>query len=206
MAASGGLSSLFENPLPESPRTLFDYLTKPKTPIDAASFTELFGELNFEEKGRNGGFAAKNANSESLQLCTEGLGSESSDDIDEFIELVEDWNGRGTSGSRKRKMARDSRRSRQFPPPISSIGRNGRPSICFRSYRHGGRFVLKEVQIWNQEVLYASREDGRLKLHFVHPGRRIDEQRREEERETEEGDVEEEEESRGTAEGSCRKL
>ncbi|KAG0485691.1 hypothetical protein HPP92_009770 [Vanilla planifolia] len=41
-------------PSPPVAKTLFDYLTKPKTPIDAASFTELFGELNFEEKGRNG--------------------------------------------------------------------------------------------------------------------------------------------------------
>ena len=54
-----------------------------------------------------------------------------------------------------------------YPPPISCIGRSGKPWACFRAYRNNGRFVLKEIRIPTQEILHAYREDGRLKLHFV---------------------------------------
>ena len=56
MAADGGLSRLFEKPLPENP-TLLEALSAwnhrnvhPNKPIDPASFTEIFGELHFQEK------------------------------------------------------------------------------------------------------------------------------------------------------------
>ena len=57
----------------------------------------------------------------------------------------------------------------EYPPPISSIGRSGKPCVSFMSYRDNGRFVLKEVRTPIQEFLHAHREDGRLKLHFVQP-------------------------------------
>lgn len=55
----------------------------------------------------------------------------------------------------------------EFPPPISCIGRTGKPWVCFKSYRNNGRFILKEVRIPTQEFLHACREDGRLKLQFI---------------------------------------
>ena len=79
-----------------------------------------------------------------------------------------------------------------YPPPISCIGRSGKPWVCFRSFRSNGRFVLKEIRIPSQEFLHAYREDGRLKLHFVQPD---DECLEEEEEEDGDGDdIEEEEE------------
>ncbi|KAK4785596.1 hypothetical protein SAY86_002285 [Trapa natans] len=57
----------------------------------------------------------------------------------------------------------------RYPPPIPSISMSGKPWVCFKSYRHDGRFVLKEIRIPTKELLQASREDGRLRLHFIQP-------------------------------------
>ncbi|XP_077232105.1 uncharacterized protein LOC143866516 [Tasmannia lanceolata] len=169
-------------------------------------------------------FSSKN--SESLQLCTEGLGFESSGEVeDSKNKSGDDWdnhekeilekygalklpleNQHGGSrnvfysaggGSYKRSSTNGS-----FPPPISCIGRSGKPWVYFRSYRHDGRFVLKEIRIPTQELLHASREDGRLKLHFVQPDAEIAEEKKEEEdddveEKEEEDDDDEEEEEKG---------
>ncbi|XWS28555.1 hypothetical protein CRYUN_Cryun25bG0080200 [Craigia yunnanensis] len=141
-------------------------------------------------------------NSESLQLCTEGLGFESSDDVEDMTnEKKEDWQSKekktsSTNTTNKltttENLYGEFRRSRAsivraFPPPISSIGKSGKPWFCFKSYRQDGRFVLKEVRIPTQEFLHACRKDGRLKLHFVQPN---DEILEEEEFEEEEDGVE----------------
>ncbi|KAL8094319.1 hypothetical protein AgCh_036012 [Apium graveolens] len=112
-------------------------------------------------------------NSESLSICTEGLGFESCKDTEEFV---------NNSGSKHRK-ARTSvtkhssseylsgMRSRitggELPPPISRIGRTGKPAVSFTSFRQNGRFVLKEVKLPVQESLHACRQDGRLKLQYI---------------------------------------
>jgi hypothetical protein len=116
--------------------------------------------------------------SESLHLCTEGLGFESSDDVEdsksgmnEYWEIDQnEKHGEQHSSSRDHSYG-ECRRSRvnEYPPPISSIGKTGKPWVYFRSYRDDGRFVLEEVRIPTQEFLRAYREDGRLKLQFVHP-------------------------------------
>ncbi|XP_031120738.1 putative uncharacterized protein DDB_G0277255 [Ipomoea triloba] len=54
-----------------------------------------------------------------------------------------------------------------FPPPISCIGRSGKPWVLFKSYRGDGRFILKEIRIPTQEFMHACRKDGRLKLHII---------------------------------------
>ncbi|OMP02481.1 hypothetical protein CCACVL1_02793 [Corchorus capsularis] len=146
-------------------------------------------------------------NSESLQLCTEGLGFESSDDVEDMKnEMKEDWQMMSKLEDKARSIRNnykhttennlcggDLRKSRTsnggggFPPPISCIGKSGKPWVCFKSYRQDGRFVLKEVRIPTQEFLHACREDGRLKLHFVQPNDEILE-------EDEEFDEEEEDE------------
>ncbi|KAG1331037.1 protein FANTASTIC FOUR 1 [Cocos nucifera] len=226
MATLSSLSSLFEKPLPENP-TLFDSLSswnqiKPKKPVENSSFTEIFGELHFQENPApptnppsdqeksgsngyrsepksNGVFSAKN--SETLQLCTEGLGSESSDDVDDLmkeggddcsnLEKEKDAERRMHGGYSKGLSEVRSRSGGGFPPPISSIGKSGKPWISFRSYREDGRFVLREIRIPTYEFLQASREDGRLKLHMLQPEEPISEG------EEEERDDEEEEQDDG---------
>lgn len=124
---------------------------------------------------RSGSFSSMN--SESLQLCTEGLGFESLDNIEDLkIEFHKNNNNnnnmrervyvRGHSNYQCRKGMSN---GRTFPPPISCIGRTGKPWVCFQSYREDGRFVLKEIRVPTQEILHACREDGRLRLCFIQP-------------------------------------
>lgn len=122
-------------------------------------------------------------NSDSLQLCTEGLGSESLDDTED-LKMEAQNNGCSNNNSHHnlgeklhvRRHSDDSycRKIRLngrtiFPPPIPYIGQTGKPSVSFESYRKNGRFVLKEVRTPTHECLQASREDGRLRLTFIQP-------------------------------------
>jgi hypothetical protein len=74
-----------------------------------------------------------------------------------------------------------------FPPPISCIGKSGKPWVCFKSYRQDGRFVLKEIRVPTQEFLHARREDGRL--HLVQPNDEILEEEEEMDDEDQEDNV-----------------
>lgn len=70
----------------------------------------------------------------------------------------------------ERKVRRDERGEASkaaFPPPISSIGRSGKPGVCFKSCREDGRFILKQVSVPTQEFLHACRQHGRLQLHLA---------------------------------------
>lgn len=245
MAADGGLRRLFEKPFPENP-TLLEALSAwnrvhPKRPVDPASFTEIFGELHFQEKQqqqpdhvgrlgllpppprppppppppraatassswidvasekskddssldallrppkptptvkRSASFSMKKSPSaSSLLLCTEGLGSESTvdvlrDDEDDVLAAAlrrQDETRDDDAGAAKEEDEKENQRPPpSFPPPIRSIsGRGGKPSVCFRSFRAEGRFVLVQVVIPGKELLQASREGGRLRLQFA---------------------------------------
>jgi hypothetical protein len=243
MAADGGLRRLFEKPLPENP-TLLEALSAwnrvhPKRPVDPASFTEIFGELHFQEKQhhqpdhvaraallpppspprppppraaaasssswidvasekskddlsldallrppkpaptvkRSASFSMKKSPSaSSLLLCTEGLGSESTvdvlrDDEDDVLAAAlrrQEETRDDDAGASKEEEKENQRPPPSFPPPIRSISRRGgKPSVCFRSFRAEGRFVLVQVVIPGKELLQASREGGRLRLQFA---------------------------------------
>lgn len=120
-------------------------------------------------------------------MCTEGLGFESSDDVEDYMN--NDW--RRYEGRKTRSISSETKRSKtsggNFPPPISCIGKSGKPWVSFKPYRHNGRFILKEVRIPTQECLHACREDGRLKLQFIQSDdETIEEEEEEEETENEE--------------------
>ncbi|XP_009763642.1 protein FANTASTIC FOUR 3-like [Nicotiana sylvestris] len=122
--------------------------------------------------------------SDSLSVCTEGLGFESSDDVEDLMNdlSIENQKKQQEEKGRMRVPCRPenqviinhdySKRSRtnkgSFPPPISCIGRSGKPWVCFKSFREDGRFILKEIRIPTQEFLHACREDGRLMMHVIH--------------------------------------
>lgn len=57
----------------------------------------------------------------------------------------------------------------EFPAPISSIGRNGKPRVFYQSVKEKGRLVLKEIRIPSQRCMHASRENGRLLLQLGNP-------------------------------------
>uniref|UniRef100_A0A0E0E2V7 FAF domain-containing protein n=1 Tax=Oryza meridionalis TaxID=40149 RepID=A0A0E0E2V7_9ORYZ len=152
-----------------------DALLKPPKPASGGGATVK----------RSASFCLKS--STSLLLCTEGLGSESTVDADD---MVKDGDGSGAvvdSGmdvdddasdvgaaavARDNAFAAGGKENRpppppSFPPPIRSIGRGGKPIVCFRSVRAEGRFVLLEVVIPGKDLLRATREGGRLRLQFA---------------------------------------
>ncbi|CAL1367203.1 unnamed protein product [Linum trigynum] len=232
MAACGSLQHIFDKPLPEKTpsSSILDSLSsswnqlKPvvKPPIDHSSFTELFGELHFKDTSFSGNLKnpyplSGSKLGGSLQLCTEGLGSESSADLEDLnnndISSKTGWQhqekeeaiekrtttppttraiiakhsseleNQSRGGEDRRSSRSFGDRGVSFPPPISCIGKTGKPWVCFKSYREDGRFVLKEVRIPTQELLHACREDGRLKLQFVQPDNEIIEEVEDEEEE-----------------------
>lgn len=120
-------------------------------------------------------------NSESLQLCTEGLGYESLDDVEDLKGGMdgEEWQREDEGERSLNKQIQypnlkpgmicrtKTANMEDFPPPISCMGKSGKPWVGFKSYRYGGRFILKEVRVPTHEFLHASRENGRLKLHIL---------------------------------------
>ncbi|KAF1880298.1 hypothetical protein Lal_00048934 [Lupinus albus] len=54
-----------------------------------------------------------------------------------------------------------------YPPLLSSLNRNGRPSFFLRPVRKNGRLILTKVRMKSHEMIYASRENGRLRLYLV---------------------------------------
>lgn len=119
-------------------------------------------------------------NSDCLSICTESLGFESSDDVEDIMNELSNGNdqeheeirstntnNQGIISHEYSKIRSRTNKGALLPPPISCIGRNGKPCVCFESFRENGRFILKEVRIPEWEFLHACREDGRLKLHIV---------------------------------------
>ncbi|XP_052180497.1 uncharacterized protein LOC127793801 [Diospyros lotus] len=123
-----------------------------------------------------------------LMSCTESLGFESSDERRFECQIGGIQSGGQLVASRTIKCRRAASKStevKKFPPPISSLDHNGRPTFLLRSVRRDGRLELAGVKIERPEILHASREDGRLRLHLIR------EAYEEEEEETEEASEEE---------------
>ncbi|XAR59660.1 hypothetical protein NMG60_11015576 [Bertholletia excelsa] len=138
---------------------------------------ECVDRYNYHHHHRRHSDSFSSVNSDHiLPLCTEGLGFESSDEVED---LKTDMSKECRSQEEERitnvrndhefMMARrqNKRNVEAFPPPITNIGKSGRRWVSFKSYRRDGRFVLKEIRIPNHDFLHASREDGRLKLQLV---------------------------------------
>uniref|UniRef100_A0ACD5ZGH3 Uncharacterized protein n=1 Tax=Avena sativa TaxID=4498 RepID=A0ACD5ZGH3_AVESA len=134
--------------------------------------------LDLHSRARSGHPGSNNkATSRDPGLCTEGLGSESSEssgdvDLGDAIEDKEAEQYKGLQHFDDHEEtttvpARASGGGRVFPPPISVIGAAGKPWQYLRAHRGDGRLVLREVRIPSRELLQACREDGRLKLHFA---------------------------------------
>lgn len=137
-----------------------------------------------------------------LMSCTESLGFESSDerradDDEEELCLVSEVRPWTKKEKWRKRMSSASTGVKRFPPPLSSLNRNGQPSFFLRPVRKDGRLELTEVRIDRPEILRAYRGDGRLRLHLI----RDDEDEdgniiEEEEEKVEESVVREDEEER----------
>jgi hypothetical protein len=108
-------------------------------------------------------------------LCTEGLGSESSCDLDLDDDVDNGNDEQVLPCNNRQQLERDDEPAntrisgKAFPPPISVIGAGGKPWLYLRPHRAEGRLVLREVRIPSQDLLQVCREDGRFKLHFAAP-------------------------------------
>ena len=137
-----------------------------------------------------------------LMSCTESLGFESSDerradDDEEELCLVSEVRPWTKKEKWRKRTSSASTGLKRFPPPLSSLNRNGQPSFFLRPVRKDGRLELTEVRIHRLEILRAYRGDGRLRLHFILDDEDEDEDGNiieEEEEKVEESVVREEEE------------
>lgn len=148
------------------------------------------------------GLAGQDQRRRYLGLCTEGLGSESSESSGGHVDLGtggggddtgNDGVGHALPSKRQHRPIDDDEEEKTvvpaalapplpawtraaFPPPISVIGAGGKPWLYLRAHRGDGRLVLREVRIPSRELLHGRREDGRFKLHFAHPDEQLQEQ------------------------------
>ncbi|KAL3620195.1 hypothetical protein CASFOL_035107 [Castilleja foliolosa] len=181
------VNPLSQNPWDQSPctETFSDQLQhlKENNHNSSSSFSTMFsGDENGNSK--NESFPKKqfmhsdsfsSVNSDNLSICTEGLGIESFDYVDDLLkddcQVQEEREKPSFTRIRSVSETRwdESKRSRRcrgdFPPPISSIGKCGKPFVSFKSYRQDGRFILKEIRV--PELLHACRENGRLRLRLI---------------------------------------
>ncbi|KAG6530131.1 uncharacterized protein LOC122040242 [Zingiber officinale] len=140
--------------------------------------------------------SSSSMSSESLQICTESLGSENgSDDFSdggygrvevegeeerkdiEFAEeKVEETEESPSTRRRRSELAAVNyqcssvkRRSPPslFPPPLSSISRRDGPCLHMVRTRRDGRLVVEAVPVPSRNYLHASRESGRLLLSIA---------------------------------------
>ncbi|PIA44711.1 hypothetical protein AQUCO_01700361v1 [Aquilegia coerulea] len=159
------------------------------------------------------GFLGSSAGSvmESMSSCTESLGFESSDQLEEDVidqeRLLSSLcssssnNSSTTAGLarsrfRRRIMIENERRmidkrseqvkNKIFPPPLSSLNRNGHRKFYLKSERDNGRLEITVKKINRPEILRASRQDGRLTLHLMKPQVSVSESESKEEAELKE--------------------
>ncbi|XAR61209.1 hypothetical protein NMG60_11034848, partial [Bertholletia excelsa] len=100
--------------------------------------------------------------SKSLEMCTESLGSESSN---EFFPLTSE--SHAIPRPKSREFAKKSARSDSFPPPLTSI-RGSDGVVQVRRHREDGRLVIKAVTVASSNACFqAERVDGRLRLCWV---------------------------------------
>ncbi|QHO45464.1 uncharacterized protein DS421_6g179210 [Arachis hypogaea] len=167
--------------------TLPNHDEQPKRPPNVVESAMLMNHHYYSSPSTAIGF-----DDNGMTSCTESLGFESSNvrrlicDHQQEQELihnenhdadVSDWR-RNNMDQKESRGGRNSKVSRSFPPPLTSLNRNGQPSFFLRPARKDGRLELTQVRIQRQEILHACRQDGRLILHLI-PDRTLFEEEQE---------------------------
>ncbi|XP_055832410.1 protein FAF-like, chloroplastic [Solanum dulcamara] len=118
----------------------------------------------------------------SLEICTESLGSETGSEIirlssysdedkddhpqkqeEEKEEIFEEFPVVKFNHNKKTS----STPPKCFPPPISSLAAEDKPSVHMQSHRQNGRLILEAVSVPPQNHFRAQRVDGRLLLTLI---------------------------------------
>ncbi|CAI0400714.1 unnamed protein product [Linum tenue] len=121
--------------------------------------------------------SASSLSKQSLEMCTESLGSETGSDDrgsdDDELLLLPPLSASAVAADsveQARQRVRNVRRSRRgcvtLPPPLSSIG--GSTGVRMRSLREDGRLVVTAVSVSPPRAqFHAERSNGRLRLHLT---------------------------------------
>ncbi|GFY94840.1 hypothetical protein Acr_10g0002250 [Actinidia rufa] len=119
----------------------------PSTTEAAAAKQPPFAAARRKDPGGIGFLDEVGGSVDGLTSCTESLGFESSDE-----RLTgEETSSRTTSKKRRRVAEYKADEAKTFPPPLSSLSRNGKPTFFLRPVRRDGRLELTEVKIDRQE-------------------------------------------------------
>lgn len=122
----------------------------------------------------------------SLEICTESLGSETGSEISlPSYSTDEDKDDHPQKQEQEKeelspqtfeefpvvKFNHNKKTSsflpKSFPPPISSLAAEDKPSVHMQSYRQNGRLILEAVSVPPQNHFRAQRVDGRLLLTLI---------------------------------------
>lgn len=98
----------------------------------------------------------------SLELCTETLGCETGSDVTDNTVF---WPCSSNSGKKEKKSTNRKLKSREFPPPLTTISGSG--SLLVRPHREDGRLIIKAVFAQSNSCFQAERSDGRLRLRLL---------------------------------------
>lgn len=180
-----------------------DVLGKSKTPHFSPLFVTMMTATN-RDPGGIGFIDDVGGSVDGLMSCTESLGFESSDErrVDDQFEnldvIKESCSGKEAKVGSRRKREHVKREVKKFPPPLSSLNQNGKPTFFLRPVRRDGKLDLLGVKIGQSEIFRASRQDGRLRLQFVNKNEDeedIEDAFEQEEKEEDEEVLEEEDEN-----------
>lgn len=116
----------------------------------------------------------------SLEICTENLGSETGSEIislDDHLQKQEEEEEEELSPQtfeefpvvkfNHNKKTSSPPLPKSFPPTISSLAAEDKPSVHMQSHRQNGRLILEAVSVPPQNHFRAERVDGRLLLTLI---------------------------------------
>ncbi|XAR57223.1 hypothetical protein NMG60_11025284 [Bertholletia excelsa] len=120
--------------------------------------------------------SSSSLSNESLELCTENLGSETGSETSKgsiFSDRLPDFEvgeapaaARGPPRMHRRLDSRKVDNSPNFPPPLTTMSNAG--SIHFRTHREKGRLIIEAVDAASTHpYLQAERSHGRLRLSIL---------------------------------------
>ncbi|CAO2832678.1 unnamed protein product [Amaranthus hypochondriacus] len=103
-----------------------------------------------------------------MSSFTECLGFESSDEIiSNFDDLGKRNNCIKNSHRKPNNQDWKKQGEMKFPPLLTSMSDNGRRNFVLKQIRENGRLVIVRVLIERPKILFASRDNGRLKMDLV---------------------------------------
>lgn len=114
----------------------------------------------------------------SLEICTESLGSETGSEIislDDHLQKQEEEEELSPQTFEEFPVVKFNHNKKtsspplpkSFPPTISSLAAEDKPSVHMQSHRQNGRLILEAVSVPPQNHFRAERVDGRLLLTLI---------------------------------------